>query len=467
MEIIKTLENYNELCLKISSKTNRLISLKQELEQLRLQKTDKNKITCSNCQNTWYLNYSPVKEQEYLKDIKVLEEELESLKSKESKENKIITRIKELEELTSNFKLLVKSRPTLLPIWKYLFNLFNYRSLKIAAFMSELNKLILNLDNWRELDNLSRDIKLIEDNLDNIRKIDEVNTKSKQDIINTLTNELEEAINFKTDIEEYVDSLEELKVILDDLKANYDEITKSLLEDRKLLKQETENIRNDYLLKLVDYLKQEIIDLTSRINDNQNIIDNLDKSNKLLEEYKQREKVLNIACKVLSPDEGLIAKSINSFITVIVEEMNKVINSIWTYDLEILPCEVSETSDLDYKFKVRINNDQIVEDISKLSSSGKEIVDLAFRLVLAKYLGVDAPLYLDEFGSTFDKAHRASAYNVIDKIMSSDYKQIFIVCHYESIYSSFKNVDFNVLDSNNIDLDPSIETNSVLKIVRG
>ena len=62
------------------------------------------------------------------------------------------------------------------------------------------------------------------------------------------------------------------------------------------------------------------------IIDNETSIKKIEESNKILEEYKVKEKALSVACKVLSPDEGLIAKSINGFITVIVNEMNKINN---------------------------------------------------------------------------------------------------------------------------------------------
>ena len=205
-------------------------------------------------------------------------------------------------------------------------------------------------------------------------------------------------------------------------------------------------------MKLVGFIKEEHIELDKKISYNQHYRSKLEENKNLLESYKQKEKLLSILLKELSPTEGLIAKSINSFLKVFTKEMNYVINRIWTYDVEILPPNITN-DDLDYKFKVLINEDETVEDVNKLSSSLKEIVDLAFRIVFMKYMKLqDFPLYLDEFGSTFDKAHRTAAYNIIDKVMSSDFIQIFSVCHYSDIYSSIINAEFNVLNSDNTDL---------------
>ena len=93
-----------------------------------------------------------------------------------------------------------------------------------------------------------------------------------------------------------------------------------------------------------------------------------------------------------------------------------------------------------------------MDDVNKLSSSAKEIVNLAYRIVFAKYMDISSiPLYLDEFGSSFDPAHRNRAYDAIDKILSSEYGQIFMVCHYETLYSTIRNIDVNILDPNNIE----------------
>ena len=146
---------------------------------------------------------------------------------------------------------------------------------------------------------------------------------------------------------------------------------------------------------------------------------------------------------VLSPESGLIAKSINSFLNGYLSEMNNIINSVWSYNMELLPCEIDSDSDLNYKFKVKVNHDEIIEDVSKLSSSMQEIVNLAFKIVFVKYLGLaNYPLILDEFGRTMDVEHRQTAYDIIDRVLSHNFNQIILVCHFESMYSRFVNADF-------------------------
>jgi ABC-type molybdenum transport system ATPase subunit/photorepair protein PhrA len=81
-----------------------------------------------------------------------------------------------------------------------------------------------------------------------------------------------------------------------------------------------------------------------------------------------------------------------------------------------------------------------------------------------KYLGLkDTPLILDEFGRTMDPKHRTNAYNIINQVMVSNFKQIFIVSHFESMYGSFKNSDITILSDENMLLSEDIKYNTIFK----
>ena len=144
--------------------------------------------------------------------------------------------------------------------------------------------------------------------------------------------------------------------------------------------------------------------------------------------------------------------------------MNAIINSVWSYDITLLPCQISEENDLDYKFRVLIDNNQEVEDVSMLSSSMKDIVDLSFRIIFMKYMHLEhMPLILDEFGITMDDKHRHNVYNIIENTLANNFSQLFITAHFKSMYGRFLDSDIVVLDDKNIDLD-NIAYNSIIKI---
>lgn len=200
---------------------------------------------------------------------------------------------------------------------------------------------------------------------------------------------------------------------------------------------------NRLIEKLITSAKEELVSISQSLERYRTSLKTLEEERKNTVMYDRQIKNLSILLQILSPSSGLIAKSINSFLGVIINEMNSIINSVWSYKMKLLPCDLGEGEDLDYKFKVEVNDDFIVEDISKLSSSMQEIVDLSFRLVFIRYLNVgDVPIILDEFGRAMDRDHRINAFNMVDQVISHSFDQIFLVSHFEEMYGRFKNAHF-------------------------
>ena len=174
-----------------------------------------------------------------------------------------------------------------------------------------------------------------------------------------------------------------------------------------------------------------------------------------IEQLQVDEIAAKTILKEISPTEGLIAQGLMGFINSFAHQMNQVIARVWTYPLEILPCAVSEDNgaELDYRFPIRVGHlPDPIPDANKGSTGIMEIVDLAFKIVAMKYLGLnDSMLFLDEFGASFDDAHRAKAMQVITSIIEqADFPQLFIVSHYEASYGALRNVDICVLNDANI-----------------
>lgn len=156
----------------------------------------------------------------------------------------------------------------------------------------------------------------------------------------------------------------------------------------------------------------------------------------------------------LSPTEGLIAKGLLGFVQSLIEEMNLTIETIWAYPMSMLDCAsmVDDSAELDYAFPLRVNNlPRPVPDISEASDGQKEVIDLAFKLVLMKYENLDRDiLLLDEFGKAMDTAHKHAAAQAIGRIIQDyGFGQIFVVSHDAHIHGALQ-ADVNVLDAANI-----------------
>lgn len=447
--------------------SKRLLTIQEELKQIESKKTDDNKVVCDNCGNTWYNKYDINKITKLKELLEVTTKEIETKTKQQEEVTKLLSKIESREELLNNIKNIMRSNTNLNYVWANMLSSIDINTSSSEVLITYFNKYMVLLHKWSECTKLNNNIESIEKKIKFIEDTKKLNISIEQERYDNLNKRLHDLNNLRNNLESSVKNNEKELRLLDRLEEYYSKVHSMLFNIKSTYDKIVVDERNKHLAELLNTVKLDIIELDKEIYNFKNAKDNLEKDKSTLSGYKVKEKVLGILEKELSPSEGLIAKSMNSFLNVFVEEMNSVISNVWSYGLELLPCSIDSENglDLDYKFKVSIDGNEVIEDVSKLSSSGQEIVDLAYRIVFAKYIGLeDIPLYLDEYGHSFDPIHRSKAYESIDKIISSDYGQIFIICHYESLYSSLRNVDFNILDPNNIETNYIKDNDSKLII---
>lgn len=345
-------------------------------------------------------------------------------------------------------------------------SIFDIRSSTIQEMLNGINEINLYINKIRLL---SRNRQKIREQTILIQQHEELSKLQINDIQTTqdlLAQQLKEESDKKYEIIGKIKYNREQLRLLEALREKRDYIHRYLVNNGKKYKYLLTQERNAYLLEIVNLIDTEIVYRENIIKERDMIVHTINEDTKQLQELEKNEKILTGLAESLSPESGLIAKSLAGSINAIIEEMNYVINKIWTYPVELLPWTV-EGDRLNYYFKVRVNDGEVIEDISKLSSSLQEIVNLAFRLVYYNYKRfTNYPLYLDEFGNTFDKEHRTQAYRVIEKLLASEFSQMFIITHYNELYGSIHNADFNVLDENNIDLSGIPSYNQHVHITR-
>jgi hypothetical protein len=200
-----------------------------------------------------------------------------------------------------------------------------------------------------------------------------------------------------------------------------------------------ENIKREMINEQIRHLQVTLANKTkflAEVDHQKRAVADLEFTVKELEAQEQAAKLLVTS---LSPKDGLIAQGLFGQITSVVEEMNYFIAQIWSYPLEVQPCgsDGENGAALDYKFPLMVQyEDSIAPDVSDGSTGQKDVIDLAFRIVAMKRLGlVEPPLMLDEFGSGFDETHRKNAAAVIESLIEQQYfSQVFMVSHYQSGY---------------------------------
>lgn len=460
------LEKVNSLSNDIKIKIGRVKTYEEEKKRLEGSLTEDNKIICDNCNHVSYFGYDKNRLKSVTESIEDLNKDIEVKSNTLDKLQKELSEVSSKIEIIKRLKLLIQDTPILYSVWSTIFNkdtlgeLLSYNLLlKIEEYKSKLN----NSKDYTDLVIRKNDINQKLVILKEVNKVkQDLAQSSKQEMLDKLDNlsttkkQLLSKLEIYANIEKELHSIESLTKELH-----------ALLKEHKVLKKnEVEHIKNNAIKDIVSLLKDTLVELEEKINDNDRVVSKLTTNQKLLEEYKVKQKVLSRTVTALSPTEGLIAKSINSFINKILMEINMIINEVWSYDMKLLPCEITDENDLDYLFRVQVDNREVIDDVANLSSSMKEIVNLAFKIVFMKYSKLDyMPLILDEFGVTMDATHRHNAYNVIDNILCSNFNQIFITAHFKSMYGRFVYANVNVLDDKNIELNSDVAYNDKLSIM--
>lgn len=246
------------------------------------------------------------------------------------------------------------------------------------------------------------------------------------------------SLSYAKDIKQKCDAWVDVNVIIEDLANKYDLL-----------------IRSGINRTVNEIIQTKQIELAN-VNNALTKITRHDAVVKEIEKQKEvaRHNVTNyqILMDALSPVNGLISRYIQSFLDVFIEDINLVISEIWTTDLEILSCGVDST-DVTCKFPLSVNGGFLVTpDIAEASDGQIDIINWAFRMVIAQYLDLqDFPLYLDELAPTLDELHRERLLYYINNLMENrQFEQMFMISHYASNHFAFGNAEVLMLDGRNI-----------------
>ena len=466
-------QKYEQLIDHKKSLTHRIANLDNDQHvatkyKLELEHRKKhNELNCPECKYKWYPGYDDKKYKELTASI-------------ERRANEIVLANKKLEEveseletLTSYIKLLhgyrdlTKNWPVLNVLWDYISEreyIFKSPDSILGVlhdFKYDLDTAIINIKIANELKDaigvkklINNDIELDKGKLQAAIKEGEEKLLAIGNDISRKNTRLERLKFYISTITELDDSVVELETIMNEQQT----LSHELIE---LHRQQALNST----IRAVKMRASDLEQLVTTIDVRKGVIDNITEN---ISQLEVDNKILKDIIKALSPTEGLIAKGLSGFINSFVKQVNGFIKKIWLYPLELKPVELNadDNVELDFKFTVVINDNIHVKDVKELSSAMKEVVDLAFRVVSMKYLGLEeAPLFLDEFSVKMDHAHRQSAfYAITNLINTAEFSQIYMISHYENSYGSFKNADITVLSASNIVLPKNISFNQNVEI---
>ena len=440
----------------------------KELEILLSNKTDNNKITCSSCGTMNYFGYSKEKEdilQEKVNNFKIKYDELNSqyleLYEVYQKQKQKITYLQEIKEIISDLSVIPLYTDL---VKKYVNDITSITSTMLNIIFKNIEDFLLDIKDYESNNNELIEVKLkISSGIEilNIYKRKYIEDKDK--LINKLNVLLDKKREISSNIVIIKNNIEKCNIV-----NKHIETLNTIIANYKFNKKQIViNNKNTILTNTIRELKSLLITLEDKYNNIEKIKSRIEINKKHIDSHEDIRVALQYAINALSPTEGIIAKSINSFINVFLNEMNTIINSVWSYELTLLPCQINESNDLDYLFAVKVaDNKKDIKDVAYLSTSMKDIVDLSFKIVFMKYMKLThMPLMLDEFGVFMDDTHRNKVYDVIENLLSNNFSQIYFTANFKSIYGRFVDSDINILDDKNLELD-DIFYNENLKIVK-
>lgn len=446
-------EKVFDLKTKLQSSEQRLLKLNHDKEHLEQLKAGGD-IECPKCNHRWVIGYTQTN---YDKLISVINQgtlfivEQKNILAQLESDLKINV---EYNNNYSEFARCVRSTPILKPFWDYLLEGEHiYKSPNNVMRLLELYKIDLDFEIQYKVitDEVTKIDQLIQIAL-KATSVDAGNVKTRIDSIETelglLNREKYLTNNQLVDRTQDYQKVVEIGKLSEQIKQYQTQLEKGFNDSIRA-------VRNEVINSCLNQLQIDLAQKQSKLNDirmQKGIVDDIEKN---IEVLTQDDIALKLVIDTLSPTDGLIAEGLLGFIRNFIRKMNRLISKVWLYRMEVQDCSVSteEGAELDYRFPVLVQTkDNIIPDVGKCSMGMQEIMNLAFRIVAMRYLGLsDYPIYLDELGSALDTEHKSQIVILIKYLIEQcSFSQIYLVSHDLLQYGAIGNIDTCVLCPANI-----------------
>ena len=408
-------------------------------------------ITCPSCNTPFKSCIEHINPDEIKKSLHTLGEQLTAIEN-ETKELAIY--VEEAHDYMGQIKLirhLIDNTPALQPLWTILEgeSLFKVAPIKHTATINSFGQ---DLEHLRQIQILNQKLEMNRNVIEGVSQLTTTGTFNNDTHLSQLDDRIEEALS---DVDQYRYNITEAKLFFKEMgviteysiemKRAYDSIL-------RLFNELLTSMKNKSIQEATRDQQLVLANATTALNQINRIESVLAEINREKDKAAERVKHYDILMKIMSPVDGLISRYIQNFIDVFIADINDNIDEVWSCGLEILPCSV-DSNDVTCKFPLSVMGGYLVTpDISESSSGQADIIDLAFRINVIRYLGLkDMPLYLDEMAPTLDEVHRVNLVRYINGLMEEKvFSQMFMISHYAANHFAFPNSEILMLDARNI-----------------
>lgn len=455
-------EKSHHLHTQINQLHARVARLVEDIDHRRSH-VQQDSITCPNCKHNWSTTASETDLKKADAIVAQMKEKLEQLIAERESIKKFIA---EWLDWSTNYRAVVSTMRSAPVLSSYFNEICQNDRLKLypGSVIHDLHTVASDLDHHIDM---QREAKVISHALEQIQLKKSVDADSLETIEKDLKH-IEETMGIQT---QKLRTLQDEVTTLENLISSYDrnaKLNEQLLNNTQMQSQYVKDYIYSRYQELLWYLIMSLNTQLARKEDALNAATQqqlvIDELTRQLEEAHMNERIAKAAHIALSPTNGAIAEGLHRFINVFVTRMNKVVGSVWSYPLELLPFSMEDgTAEMDYKFPFWKNRSgKPNKDVVEGSESMLAIFNFSFRMCALRQLGLGhLPLFLDEFEAAFDDTHRQSAIYFVKKLLDEQaYGQIFMVSHYESNHGALSNLAQTcVLSKENVLLPTNIVYN--------
>jgi len=459
-----------ELNEALEQKTRALNTVSNHIEKLTTRKTHADnhrgngETTCPQCSYRWTIGYNETEYQRLVNGIDVYQEQAKVLKAEMKDIEEQLATNYEYGEKYRSFIRLTQAWPVLAPLWDYLAEQ-EYITSKARLLMGFVERFRVDLQIMKDTLRLDAELGEISNLIASAEKLGDATLTDVRIGMEQWGHEIEQLTSDRHLLQKDVTEFTAYHRTMAEGIALEQRITKTRSDLVHTNEAWIDALHKETVLHCIKQLRTALArkeETLSYVNLQHARVADLHQQ---IEELTLREQAVRMVRDELSPTEGLIADSLLGFIRHFVGDMNEVIERIWSYPLVVQDCAVESLGgvELDYRFPVIVNDDteDPPNDVKETSTGISEIIDLAFRITAMQCLGLgNHPLFLDEFGTGFDKHHQTQATMVISTIMEErQFPQLFMISHYEASYGAFTNAEICVMCPNNITIPANAQYN--------
>lgn len=316
----------------------------------------------------------------------------------------------------------------------------------------DLVRYIETIGDLRSIHITQIEIERIESTLRNMAGLGDQDVGSIRARRDGLLRERREALELVEANKEETTTLDSFRRLAFEQKSLMEGIESKMIEIDSCYSAITAAMHHDIIREEIDKVVGRLATIRESVNKKKVLSNVIDGIKEQLEEIKQQQEDWHALSLLLSPEKGIIASQVNSYIGGFITIMNQTINSIWSYPVEVQPCKV-ETGGLDYLFPVDMpTRASSPDDVSECSKGQQEVINFAFVLAVFQCLDLShLPLFLDELGSSFDEEHASRLMVYLNRLIDSGTtNQMFMVNHFQAMHGALKNAEVLVLDEDNV-----------------